>query len=86
MTLDLLGRTDVLLQVPDKHSKRELSTEDVKRYLPKRMRKGLTENNAQPDQCAEFHYEKVLLPEKFFPDSPRRKKPSDFRKFLESRK
>jgi site-specific recombinase XerD len=34
----------VFLQVHDIHSARELSTEHVKRYLPKCMKEGLTEN------------------------------------------
>jgi integrase/recombinase XerD len=71
------------LQVLGKHSAKELSTEDVKRYLLKCMKEGLTQNTMHSRiNALKFYYEQVLGREKFFLDIPRPKKPSQLPKVL----
>jgi integrase/recombinase XerD len=77
------GELMAFLQVFGKHPAKELSTEDVKRYLLKCMKEGLTENTMHSRiNALKFYYEQVLGREKFFLDIPRPKKPSQLPKVL----
>jgi integrase/recombinase XerD len=77
------GELMVYLQVLGKHSAKELLTDDVKRYLLKCMKEGLTENTMHSRiNALKFYYEQVLGREKFFLDIPRPKKPSQLPKVL----
>ena len=73
----------VFLQVLGKHPAKDLSTEDVKRYLLKCLREGLTENTMHSRiNALKLYYEQVLGREKFFFDIPRPKKPQQLPKVL----
>ena len=77
------GELMAFLQVLGKHSAKELSTEDVKRYLLKCMKEGLSENTMHSRiNALKFYYEQALGREKFFLDIPRPKKPSQLPKVL----
>lgn len=65
----------VFFQVLGKHAATSLTTEDVKRWLLKCAKEGLSENTLHSRiNALKFFYEQVLKREKFFLDIPRPKK------------
>lgn len=77
------GELILFFQVLDKHPAASLTTEDVKRWLLKCLKEGLSENTMHSRiNALKFFYEQVLGREKLFLDIPRPKKHQQLPKVL----
>lgn len=77
------GELILFFQVLGKHPAGSLTTEDVKRWLLKCLKEGLSENTMHSRiNALKFFYEQVLGREKFFLDIPRPKKHQQLPKVL----